>query len=36
MDLKEIGKESVDCINLTQDRNQCWAFVNTMTNIRVP
>jgi hypothetical protein len=29
MDLREIGWESVDWINLAPDRDQCWTRVNT-------
>jgi hypothetical protein len=36
IDLKEIGMEGVDWIHLTQDANQWWAVVNTVTNVRVP
>jgi hypothetical protein len=30
MDLCEIGWEVVDRIQLAQDRDQCWALVNTV------
>jgi hypothetical protein len=36
MDLRVIGWEGVDCMHLAQDRNQWRAFVNTVTNLRVP
>jgi hypothetical protein len=36
MSLGEIGWEGVDWINLAQDRDQWWAFVNTVVNIWVP
>jgi len=36
MDLKETGYEDVDLIDLTQDRNQWRALVNTLMNIRFP
>jgi hypothetical protein len=36
MDLKEIGWEGMDWIDLTEDRDQCWVFVNTVMNLRVP
>jgi hypothetical protein len=36
MDLKEMGWEGVDWIYLDQDRDQWWALVNTVTNLRVP
>ena len=32
MDLKEIGWEGVELINLAQDRDKCWAIVNTLVN----
>jgi hypothetical protein len=35
MDLREIGWESVDWIQLAQDRDRFRAFVNTMMNRRV-
>jgi hypothetical protein len=36
MDLTEIGWESVDWMYLAQDRDQWWAVVNTVINLRVP
>jgi hypothetical protein len=36
MDLREIGWDDVDWIDLAQDRNQCRALVNTVINLRVP
>jgi hypothetical protein len=33
---KEIGWEGVDCIYLVQDRDQRWAVVNTVMNLRIP
>jgi hypothetical protein len=36
MDLREIGREGVDCTHLTQDRDQWRAVVNTIMNIWVP
>jgi hypothetical protein len=33
MDLGEIGREFVDWIHLDQDRDQCWAIVNTGINL---
>jgi hypothetical protein len=36
MDLKETGWESVNCIYLSQDREQWWVLVNTIMNLRVP
>jgi hypothetical protein len=32
MDLREIGREGVDRIHLSQDRDRWLAFVNTVTN----
>jgi hypothetical protein len=36
MDLREIGIDGANWIQLTQDRVQWWAFVNTVMNLRVP
>jgi hypothetical protein len=36
MDLREIGWEGVDWIYLTQARDQWWALVNTIMNLRIP
>jgi hypothetical protein len=36
MDLREIGWDVVDWIELAQDRDQWMALVNTVMNIRVP
>jgi hypothetical protein len=36
MDLTEIGWEVVDWIRLAQDRDQWWAVVNMLMNLRVP
>jgi hypothetical protein len=36
MDLRKIGWEGVDWIHLTHDRDQWRAFLNTVTNLRVP
>jgi hypothetical protein len=36
MDLREIGIDGVNWIQLAQDRVQCRAFVNTVMNLRVP
>jgi hypothetical protein len=36
MDLRERGWEGVAWINLTQDRDQWRALLNTVKNIRVP
>jgi hypothetical protein len=36
MDLREIGWDGMDWIDLAQDRDQCRALVNTAMNLRVP
>jgi hypothetical protein len=36
IDLKEIGWDGMDWIELAQDRGQWRALVNTVTKIRVP
>jgi hypothetical protein len=36
MDLREIGWDSVDYVDMAQDRDQWRALVNTVTNHRVP
>jgi hypothetical protein len=36
MDLGEIGWDGVDWIDVTQDRDQWRALVNTVMNLRVP
>jgi hypothetical protein len=36
MDLREIGWDLVDCIDMTQDRDKWRALVNTVLNLRVP
>jgi hypothetical protein len=36
MDLREIGWYSMDWIDVTQDRDQWRALVNTVMNLRVP
>jgi hypothetical protein len=36
MDLREIGWDAMDWIDLTQDRDQWGALVSTVMNLRVP
>jgi hypothetical protein len=36
MDLKEIGWDGVDWIDMVQDRDKWKALVNTVLNLRVP
>jgi hypothetical protein len=36
MDLREIGLDGMDWIDLAQDRDQWRALVNTVMNLRVP
>jgi hypothetical protein len=36
IDLREIGWDGVDWVDLAQDREQWRAFVNTVMNLRVP
>jgi hypothetical protein len=36
MDLREIGWDAMDWIDLAQDRDQWRAFVNAAMNLRVP
>jgi hypothetical protein len=36
MDVKEIGFDGIDWIDLAQDRDQWRALVNTIMNLRVP
>jgi hypothetical protein len=36
IDLREMGLEDMDWINLTQDRDWWWACVNIVTNLCVP
>jgi hypothetical protein len=36
MDLRELGWDSMEWIDLAQDRNQWRALLNTIMNLRVP
>jgi hypothetical protein len=36
IDLREIGWDGVDWVDLAQDRDQWRALVNTMMNLRIP
>jgi hypothetical protein len=36
MDLKEVGWEGMDQIDLAWDRDMCWALVNAVMNLQVP
>jgi hypothetical protein len=36
MDLREIGGDGVDWIDMAQDRDQWRALVNTVLNLQVP
>jgi hypothetical protein len=36
MDLREMGIDVANWIQLAQDRVQWWAYVNTVMNLRVP
>jgi hypothetical protein len=36
MDLREIRRAGMDCIDLAKDRDQWRALVNTVMNLRVP
>jgi hypothetical protein len=36
LDLREIGVDGVNWIQLAQDRVQWWAFLNTVMNLWVP
>jgi hypothetical protein len=36
MDLREIGWDVVDCMDIVQDKEQWMALVNTVLNLQVP
>jgi hypothetical protein len=36
MDVRVIGWKGVDWMHVAQDREQCWAVVNRVMNLRVP
>jgi hypothetical protein len=36
IDISEIGWDGVDWIDMVQDRDQWWALVNKVLNLRVP
>ena len=36
VDLKEVGWRGMNWIDLAQNRNSSWAFVNVVVNFRVP
>ena len=35
MDLQDVGQWGVDWIDLTQNKDRCWALVNAVMNLRV-
>ena len=36
LDLQKVGCGGMDWIDLTQEKDKCWALVNAVTNLRVP
>jgi hypothetical protein len=36
MDLREIGWDGVDCVDLIQNRDKWRALVNTVMNLQIP
>ena len=36
MDLRKVGRGTIDCINVPQDRDRWGALVNAVMNLRVP
>jgi hypothetical protein len=36
MDIREIGCDGINWVDVAQDRDQWWALVNTVLNLRVP
>jgi hypothetical protein len=35
MNLRMVRWGGMDCINLAEDRDRCWALVNTVMNLRI-
>jgi hypothetical protein len=35
MDLQEIGVGCLEWVDLAEDRDKCWAYVNVVMNLRV-